>query len=102
MPHTWGRLSSVFLRCALGLGFLSAVADRFGLWGAFGQPNVEWGNFSRFLEYTHSLNWYVPAGMIPPSCTKPTIARCIPGCLLCDRIPRVCSGADHDGSPRLE
>ena len=21
MPHTWGRLSSVFLRCALGLGF---------------------------------------------------------------------------------
>ena len=25
MPHTWGRFSSVFLRCALGLGFLSAV-----------------------------------------------------------------------------
>ena len=45
MPHTSGRFSSVFLRCALGLGFLSAVADRFGLWGAFGQPNVEWGNF---------------------------------------------------------
>lgn len=57
--------SSVFLRCALGLGFLSAVADRLGLWGAFGQPNVEWGNFSRFLEYTQSLNWFVPAGMIP-------------------------------------
>jgi hypothetical protein len=31
----------------------------------FGQPNVEWGNFSRFLEYTHMLNWYLPAGMIP-------------------------------------
>ena len=58
--------SSVFLRCALGLGFLSAVADRFGLWGVFGQPNVEWGNFSRFLEYTQTLNWYLPAGMIPP------------------------------------
>jgi uncharacterized membrane protein YphA (DoxX/SURF4 family) len=61
----WGRLSSVLLRCGLGLGFLSAVADRFGLWGPFGQPNVEWGNFSRFLEYTHTLNWYVPAGLIP-------------------------------------
>ena len=76
MSHTWGRLSSVFLRCALGLGFLSAVADRFGLWGAFGQPNVEWGNFSRFLEYTHSLNWYVPAKTIPPlgaiaACAEP-------------------------------
>ena len=23
------------------------------------------GNFSRFLEYTHTLNWYLPAGMIP-------------------------------------
>jgi uncharacterized membrane protein YphA (DoxX/SURF4 family) len=61
----WGRYSSVILRWGLGLGFLSAVADRLGLWGAFGKPNVEWGNFSRFLEYTHSLNWFVPAEMIP-------------------------------------
>lgn len=65
MSIKWGRFSSVVLRCGLGLGFLSAVADRFGLWGAFGQPNVEWGTFSRFLEYTHTLNWYVPANMIP-------------------------------------
>jgi uncharacterized membrane protein YphA (DoxX/SURF4 family) len=56
--------ASLLLRIGLGVGFLSAVADRFGLWGAFGQPNVEWGNFSRFLEYTHTLNWYLPAGMI--------------------------------------
>ena len=61
----WDSYSSVILRCALGVGFLSAVADRLGLWGSFGQPNVEWGNFSRFLEYTQMLNWYVPAGMIP-------------------------------------
>jgi hypothetical protein len=38
--------SSVFLRCALGLGFLSAVADRFGLWGEFWQPNVMYGQRS--------------------------------------------------------
>ena len=62
---TLRSFSSVFLRCALGLGFLSAVADRLGLWGEFGQPNVEWGNFSRFLQYTQSLNWFVPAKMIP-------------------------------------
>src|SRR4030095_5425022 len=65
MSLRFGSFSSVLLRCALGLGFLSAVADRLGLWGAFGQPNVEWGNFSRFLDYTQSLNWYVPAKMIP-------------------------------------
>jgi len=57
--------ATLLLRTGLGVGFLSAVADRFGLWGAFGQPNVEWGNFSRFLEYTQTLNWYLPAGMIP-------------------------------------
>ena len=37
--------ASLLLRIGLGVGFLSAVADRLGLWGAFGQPNVEWGNF---------------------------------------------------------
>jgi uncharacterized membrane protein YphA (DoxX/SURF4 family) len=58
--------ASLLLRVGLGAGFLSAVADRLGFWGAFGQPNVEWGNFSRFLEYTHTLNWYLPAGMILP------------------------------------
>jgi uncharacterized membrane protein YphA (DoxX/SURF4 family) len=57
--------AALLLRIGIGVGFLSAVADRFGLWGPFGQPNVEWGDFSRFLEYTHTLNWYLPAGMIP-------------------------------------
>ena len=50
--------SSLFLRLALGLSFLSAVADRFGLWGAFGQPNVSWGSFARFIAYTGKLNWF--------------------------------------------
>ena len=57
--------AALLLRIGIGVGFLSAVADRFGLWGPFGQPNVEWGDFSRFLEYTHTLNWYLPGGMIP-------------------------------------
>jgi uncharacterized membrane protein YphA (DoxX/SURF4 family) len=57
--------AALLLRIGIGVGFLSAVADRFGLWGPFGQPNVEWGDFSRFLEYTHTLNWYLPAGIIP-------------------------------------
>src|SRR3954452_23472466 len=76
------NLSSVVLRCGLGLGFLSAVADRFGLWGAFGQPNVEWGNFSRFLEYTQTLNWYLPARMILPTGIIATGAEIIFGVLL--------------------
>ncbi len=82
MSLRWGSFSSAFLRYALGLGFLSAVADRFGLWGAFGQPNVEWGNFARFLEYTQTLNWYLPAGMIPTLGVIATGAEILFGLLL--------------------
>ena len=74
--------ATVLLRIGLGVGFLSAVADRLGLWGAFGQPNVEWGNFSRFLEYTHTLNWYLPAAMIPPLAVMATGAEILFGLLL--------------------
>jgi uncharacterized membrane protein YphA (DoxX/SURF4 family) len=74
--------ATLLLRIGLGVGFLSAVADRLGLWGAFGQPNVEWGNFSRFLEYTHTLNWYLPAGMILPLGAIATGAEIILGLLL--------------------
>jgi uncharacterized membrane protein YphA (DoxX/SURF4 family) len=74
--------ASLLLRIGLGVGFLSAVADRLGLWGAFGQPNVEWGNFSRFLEYTHTLNWYLPAGMIPTLGVLATGAEILFGVLL--------------------
>jgi hypothetical protein len=33
----------LFARFALGASFLSAVADRFGLWGPHGAKNVSWG-----------------------------------------------------------
>jgi uncharacterized membrane protein YphA (DoxX/SURF4 family) len=78
----FGSYATVLLRIGLGVGFLSAVADRLGLWGAFGQPNVEWGNFSRFLEYTHTLNWYLLAGMIPALGVIATGAEILFGILL--------------------
>ena len=69
MKSNWentGAFASVFLRFALGLSFLSAVADRFGWWGAFGQPRVAWGDFARFVAYTGKLNWFLPGAMILP------------------------------------
>ena len=75
-------LRSLDLRVGLGSGFHSAVADRFGLWGAFGQPNVEWGNYSRFLDYTHALNWYWPTEMIPALGTAATGAEILFGLLV--------------------
>ncbi len=53
------------LRLALAAGFLSAVADRFGLWGPPGAPNVAWGDWQSFVEYVAVLNWFVPEPIIP-------------------------------------
>ena len=49
-----------FLRLALAAGFLSAVADRFGLWGPAGAPNVAWGAWQPFVDYVAKLNWFAP------------------------------------------
>ena len=67
-------ISSLFLRVALGVSFLSAVADRFGFWGAHGQKNVAWGDFSHFVAYTAKLNWFVPPSLIPALAWTSTVA----------------------------
>ncbi len=52
------------LSYALALSFLSAVADRFGLWGATGSPGIAWGNYTSFLAYTKHLNSWAPDFLI--------------------------------------
>lgn len=51
-----------FSRLALGVAFLSAVADRFGLWPA---AVSSWGNFDAFLSYTGTLTPWAPAAILP-------------------------------------
>lgn len=55
------RLGILYARIALGSAFLSAVADRFGLWGKYGG----WGNFANFERYTAQVNSFMPAFSIP-------------------------------------
>jgi uncharacterized membrane protein YphA (DoxX/SURF4 family) len=59
------RVGSWLLRIAFAIGFLSAVADRFGLWGPPGSPGVAWGDLTRFNAYVAKLNWFMPARLIP-------------------------------------
>lgn len=53
------------MRIALAAGFLSAVADRLGLWGPYGSPTVAWGDMEHFLRYTAKLNPWFPHAVIP-------------------------------------
>jgi uncharacterized membrane protein YphA (DoxX/SURF4 family) len=54
----------LFLRLSIAGGFLSSVADRFGIWGAPGTPNVAWGAWAPFVEYAAKLNWFAPAPIV--------------------------------------
>ena len=62
------------LRLGLAAGFLSALADRFGLWGPPGAPNVAWGEWSAFVAYVATLNWFAPAPVIPALAWAATLA----------------------------
>lgn len=67
------KLAEVFARVVLGAGFLSAVADRFGLWGAPGKPGVAWGDFQHFTHYTGMVNSFLPEQVIPAVAWAATI-----------------------------
>jgi uncharacterized membrane protein YphA (DoxX/SURF4 family) len=56
--------ATIFARAALAAGFLSAVADRFGLWGKAGTNQVGWGNFETFTQYAQTLAPYLPAKLV--------------------------------------
>ena len=58
-------IAVLLLRVALAVAFLSAVADRLGLWGAAGTGGVEWGDLAHFNAYVAKLNWFLPASIIP-------------------------------------
>lgn len=48
--------AGLILRIVLAITMLSAVADRFGIWGAPGSNGVAWGNWENFVVYTQTLN----------------------------------------------
>jgi len=57
----WKRITKLFLRLAISMGFLSAVADRFGIWNK--EVSV-WGNWKNFLAYTKLINPWFPDSFI--------------------------------------
>jgi putative oxidoreductase len=73
------KLALVYARVTLGIGFLSGIADRFGLWRG---RNVGYGNFAGFLAYTAKVNSFMPASSIPFLGWAATVAELVLGVLL--------------------
>jgi uncharacterized membrane protein YphA (DoxX/SURF4 family) len=87
---TVAKFVSVYLRLALGTAFLSAVADRFGLWGPPGARNVGWGDFAHFMSYTAQLSPWAPPAVIPVLAWLATAAETVLGiALVLGFLPRL-------------
>jgi uncharacterized membrane protein YphA (DoxX/SURF4 family) len=56
------KIAEWFLRISLSAGFLSANADRFGMWP---KKVSAWGNWQSFVDYTKSLIPFVPDRSVP-------------------------------------
>ncbi|TDO83114.1 hypothetical protein EV143_102378 [Flavobacterium chryseum] len=68
------KLIEIFLRLAISISFLSAVADRFGLWS---KEVSAWGNWDNFVAYTRVLNPLIPESLINPIAIIATAAEVI-------------------------
>src|SRR5271156_4472880 len=79
MKTNLGRLPFLYARATLGIGFLSGIADRFGLWRG---RNVGYGNFDGFIQYTAKVNSFMPASSILFLAWAATIAELVLGILL--------------------
>lgn len=79
---TGTAFAQLFLRLALGVGFISPVADRLGLWGPSGTPNVGWGDWAHFAAYARKLMFFLPVGQADSLGLVATVAEVVIGVLL--------------------
>jgi hypothetical protein len=67
------RIARIFTRFALGIAFLSAIADRFGMYGPPGGKSVGFGDWSHFVQFVAVLNFFLPKVLISPLAVLETI-----------------------------
>jgi len=76
------KLSSLYLRIAIGAAYLWEVADRLGVLGANGKPHVGWGDWAHFVVYARQVMSFLPASLIPALATMATIGEAVFGFLI--------------------
>ena len=81
-PGIAARIAPLVLRLALGVTLLSAVADRFGIWGPPGARTVSWGDWTHFVAYTAEVNSFLPNSVAPALAVIATAAEGLVGIAL--------------------
>ncbi len=76
-------IAQLFLRLALGIGFIMPVMDRLGFLGPPETGKVNWGDWVHFVDYTHSLVPYLSRSLASILGGLATIAEVVFGiCLI--------------------
>jgi putative oxidoreductase len=81
-PGIAARIAPLVPRLALGVTLLSAVADRFGIWGPPGAGAVSWGDWTYFVAYTAKVNSFLPSFLAPALAVIATAAEGLLGIAL--------------------
>ncbi|MDN5286671.1 MAG: hypothetical protein JWR38_2945 [Mucilaginibacter sp.] len=76
------RVPQLFLRLALGIGFILPVMDRLGWLGPAGQHFTAWGNWANFVTYTNMLVPFLHKSLAGVVALLATIAEMLFGILL--------------------
>lgn len=76
------RWTGTAVAVALGITFLGAVADRFGVFGGPGDPGVSWGNWETFVRYSGDLLPFVSPPFVLAAAMAATLVEVILGAAL--------------------
>jgi uncharacterized membrane protein YphA (DoxX/SURF4 family) len=76
------NIPQLFLRLALGIGFILPVLDRLGALGAAGEHGNAWGNWANFVTYTNILLPFLGKSAAGVMALLATIAEALFGILL--------------------
>jgi len=66
--------TQLFLRLALGIGYLVPALDRLGFWGKYGEPNISWGDWQHFTKYAGQVMSFLPSSLVNVFAVVATIA----------------------------
>ncbi|MEJ1242278.1 DoxX family membrane protein [Chryseolinea sp. T2] len=76
------QISQLYLRVAIGVGYIVPSLDRLGVWGPPGGKNISWGNWQSFLKYASETMSFLPTPLITPFAVIATTAELLLGSLL--------------------
>jgi putative oxidoreductase len=74
--------AQLFLRVALGIGYLVPGLDRLGVWGKNGESGISWGDWQHFMQYAKDVMSFIPTSLINVFAVMATIAEIGFGLLL--------------------